>query len=121
VTVRALDLDDDGVDATSFIDRIEPNTAGGVADPRDPSRICLGGLDTDDADGDGVNDTFLGVSGGTPVCFDVIPSMNRTVEPTSEPQVFRAEIRLEGDGTTLLDSREVLFVVPPVVPDLGLI
>jgi hypothetical protein len=47
------------------------------------------------------------------VCFDVIPRMNTTVMPTDMPQVFRAIIEVVGDGVTVLDEREVFFLVPP--------
>lgn len=115
LTARARDVDDDGVDATRFIERIEPNAAGGVADPRDATRVCVGGLMTADADMDGFADTFVDVRPGTPVCFDIIARQNDTVMPTAEPQVFRAEIDVLGEGATVLDTREVLFLVPPVV------
>ena len=45
ITARARDVDDgagDGVDATIFIERIEPNTTGGIADPTDPTVVCVG-------------------------------------------------------------------------------
>ncbi len=117
ITARARDVDDgagDGVDATVFIERIEPNTAGGVADPLDPSVICVGGLPTTDTDGDGFADTFPGVTPGVPVCFDILARRNDTVMPTSEPQVFRAQIDVVGDGITVLDTRDVYFLVPSI-------
>ena len=112
VTARAIDLDDDGVDATVFIDRIEPNVAGGVADRRDPSRVCVGGLATFDADGDGADDGFSGLPAGTDVCFDIVPRRNDTVAPGEEPRIFRARVEVVGDGVTVLDSRTVYFLVP---------
>ena len=39
------------MDATVFIDRIVPNTAGGVEDPVNPGTFCIGGLATGDSDG----------------------------------------------------------------------
>lgn len=114
ISARAIDADDgEMVDATQFIERIEANSVGGVTDPRDGTTICLGGLPTTDTDGDGFDDTFPGVIPGTPVCFDVIPRMNTTVMPTDMPQVFRAIIEVVGDGVTVLDEREVFFLVPP--------
>ncbi len=119
ITARARDADDgDGVDATIFIERIEPNTAGGVMDPRDPTIVCVGGLPTTDVDGDGFAETFPDVTPGTPVCFDIIPRMNTTVMPTAAPQLFRALVDVVGDGVTVLDTRDVFFVVPPVGGDI---
>ena len=112
VTARAVDLDDDGVDATTFIDRIEPNLEGGVADRRDASRVCAGGLATFDADRDGRADGFADLAPGTDVCFDVVPRRNETVPPREEPQIFRARIDVIGDGVTVLDQRVVYFLVP---------
>ncbi len=113
LTARARDADDDGVDATIFIERIEANTAGGVADPRDPSVICAGPRTAEDRDGDGFLETFPDVPPGTAVCFDVIPRMNTTVMASDTPQVFRAQIDVVGDGVTVLDTRDVFFLVPP--------
>jgi hypothetical protein len=119
ITARPRDADDgDGVDATIFIERIEPNTAGGVMDPRDPTVVCVGGLPTADTDMDGVPDTFPDVRPGTPVCFDIVPRTNTTVMPTSAPQLFRALVDVVGDGVTVLDTRDVYFVVPPEGGDI---
>ncbi|MBN1773826.1 MAG: hypothetical protein JXB32_21375 [Deltaproteobacteria bacterium] len=103
----------DTVDATVFIERLEPNTAGGVADPRDPTLVCVGGLPVADADGDTFPDIFPDVLPGTPVCFDILARENTTVEPTEEPQLFRAEVHVMGDSVTVLDTRDVYFLVPP--------
>ncbi len=116
ITAVARDDTSDAIDALQFIDRIETNTAGGVADPRDATRICVGGLPTADVDGDGVMETFPDVRPGTPVCFDIVPTMNVGVRPTGEPVLVRAFIDVLGDGVTVLDTREVYFLIPP---DLG--
>ena len=113
MTAVARDVDDDGVDATVFIERIEPNTTGGIADPRDPTVICVGDLSTRDSDDDGFPDTFTGITPGTPVCFDIIARENTTVPSSDAPQLFRAEVDVIGDGITVLDTREVFFLVPP--------
>ena len=53
---------------------------------------------------------------GTPVCFEVIPAMNTTVPATLEPQFFNAFIDVMGlPGNLKLDTRSVLFLVPPTV------
>ena len=108
----------DTVDATVFIDRIVPNETGGVADPRDATRICVP-LDAEDRTGDSVPDVFPDVLPGTIVCFDIEAARNETVESTSEPQLFRAQVRVIGEGITVLDTRDVFFLVPPVI-EIGL-
>ncbi len=112
VSARAVDLDDDGIDATVFVERIEPNVTGGVADRRDPSRVCVGGLPTADADGDGRAETFPRVRPGTPVCFDIVVRRNGSVPPAAEPRIVRGAIEVVGDGVTVLDRRTVYFLVP---------
>lgn len=106
---------DDASDAVdtfdAFVDRLEAKEAG------DPARMCDARSATD-ADGDGVNETFPSVPSGNRVCFDIFVKQNDTVMPTEEPQVFRATIQVLGDGFTELDSRDVFFLVPPVI-DVG--
>ncbi len=110
---RIRDADaSDAVDVTAFVERIVPNTAGGVADRREPSRVCVGGLTTEDADGDGFDDHFVGVPGGTPVCFDIYPAMNTIVEAADAPQVFEGLIDVLADDRSVFDTRTVYFVVP---------
>ncbi len=109
----------DLVDATAFIERIEPNVVGGVADPLDPTRVCVGGLTVSDLTGDGYPDVCVDVLPGTTVCFDIYPRMNTTVPPTEEPQVYKAFIDVVGDSVTVLDTREVFFLVPPELEGPG--
>ncbi len=115
----AVDVDEgpsDSVDATIFIDRIVPNTVGGVVDPADPTRVCVGGLHVEDtAGGDTVPDVFVDVLPGTVVCFDIYPAKNVTVEPEPMPLLFLAQVRVIGEGITVLDTRDVWFLVPPDV------
>jgi hypothetical protein len=110
VTTRAVDDPADAVDATVFIDHIVPNTLG------DPAIGCVGGLAAADTDGDGWDDTFTAVLPGTSVCFDIYVRMNTSVPALEVPQLFRASIDVIGDGITVLDTREVYFLVPPVFP-----
>ncbi len=104
-----VDVDAKPVDAVKFIENIramgEGDTASGCA-PRT----------TKDTDGDGVDDTFVGVIVGEPVCFEVNAAKNETVPPAiGKPQFFRAYIDVVGvPGSVKLDSREVLFLVPPM-------
>jgi hypothetical protein len=119
--VAALPRDDetDIVDALQFIDRVVPNPVGGIEDPADPTLICVSGLPTRDVDGDTIMDEFTGVLPGTTVCFDIFPSRNLTTEATDEPQVFLAYIDVLGDGITVLDTRKVYFMIPPVIEGPG--
>jgi hypothetical protein len=115
IRARARDVDEgpaDAVDAALFVDRIEPNRTGGLADPTDPSVVCVAGLPSRDEDGDGRAETFTDVEPGAPVCFDIVPRQNTTVMPLDAPQLFRAEIEVLGDGVTVLDTRIVYFLVP---------
>ncbi len=124
IDISALGRDDDTdlVDATMFIERIAPNPVGGVSDPADPTMICVGGLTIADtsAPPDGQPDEFLDVLPGTVVCFDIFPARNMTIEPTDEPQVFKAYIDVIGEGITVLDTREVFFMVPPKIEGPGI-
>lgn len=107
--VGATPLDDpsDLVDATLFIEFLEVN-ASGVDE-------CTAWTDTTDSSGDGHQDRFLQIPPGTPVCWDVHAARNTIVEPTEIPQMFQATIEVRGGpGETLLDSRDVYFLVPPV-------
>jgi hypothetical protein len=118
VTTDARDDPSDSVDTVvEFIDYIEPSTAGGWEDPADPSRVCVGGLDVADLYDpfDGRPDSFTGVLPGTIVCFDIYPKRNESVPATDSPQTFLCEIDVIGDGITVLDTREVYFLVPPVI------
>jgi hypothetical protein len=116
VSVVVRDDPTDTIDATKLIERVEPNTVGGLADPRDPTRVCEGGLSVADTDSDGYADTFTGILPGTPLCFDVIPRMNDIVTSTTMPALYKAFIDVVADGTSVLDTREVLFLIPPSTP-----
>lgn len=106
VTVRALGSIESGVNAADFIDYLEVNVSG--------EESCSEWADLRDADGDLRDDTFIQIEPGTPVCWDVHVLQNDIVPPASEPQVFIATIEVRGGtGGTLLDSREVYFLVPP--------
>ena len=102
----ALDDGADTVDAViAFVDRLEVFTPG--------TAECVAWPAVADADDDGFDDEFLGVTAGLPVCWKLIVKENLTVEPTQDVQIFKARIELWGNGTTLLDTRTVYFVVPP--------
>jgi hypothetical protein len=116
ISAVARDDTSDTVDATVFIDHISPSTAGGVEDPEHPGVICVGGLDVQDDNSDGLPDLFPSVKAGTPVCFDIFVKKNETVQPTSKPALYKAFVDVMGDNNTVLDTREIFFLVPPSVP-----
>jgi hypothetical protein len=96
----------DTVDAVaSFVDHLETLQAG-TAD-------CAAGLSDQDSNSDGFDDYYVDVRAGTPVCWKVVSKQNTTVPATNEPQLFRATVEVYGDGVTVLDSRDVYFLVPP--------
>jgi hypothetical protein len=113
ISTEFVDDPTDAVDTfAAFVDHLEANIAG------DAARGCAA-LPGADMNGDGVNETFPNVRAGTRVCFDIVTKTNALVMPTEDPQLFRAEIRVIGDGFTELDRRTVYFLVPPVPPAPG--
>jgi hypothetical protein len=121
--IDAVPADDpsDTVNAvTEFIDSIEANASGeSITDPVSGEvRICTGPPTIDapiDETGDGIPDYFPRVLPGTSVCFDIHAKRNVTVPATREPQMFRATIQVMGDGITILDERDIFFLVPPEI------
>lgn len=106
--LAALAVDDpgDAVDTrAAFIARVEVLQSG--------TAQCTAGLTAVDSDGDSYADRFVQVRTGTPVCWKLVSKVNATVPPTDAPQLFRATVRVSGDGVTLLDQRDVYFLVPP--------
>jgi hypothetical protein len=119
--IDAVPVDDpaDAVNApVEFIEYIEANASGeSITDPvTGEVRICT---TTDplpvDETGDGHPDYFPRVLPGTSVCFDIHAKRNVTVPATREPQMFRATIQVQGDRITILDERDVFFLVPPEI------
>ena len=108
ISVRFVDDPSDKVDTwAAFVDHLEANEAG------DPMRGCEARMAID-TDADGFKDTFPDVTPGNPVCFDIIVKENTTVEPSKEkPLLFEATLEVLGDAVSVLDSREVYFLVPP--------
>lgn len=108
--LNAIPLDDpsDAVDAVrEFVDHLETLQLG--------TPQCANMLTAQDTNGDLFPDQYLDVRAGTPVCWKLVPKMNTTVVTTEQPQLFRATVRVIGDGITELDQRTVYFLVPPVV------
>jgi hypothetical protein len=121
IRVDAVPADDpsDAVDAVAeFIDYIEANASGeSITDPvTGEVRVCTttDPLPIDDP-ADGHPDYFPSVLPGPSVCFDIHARINRTVPATREPQMFMATIQVMGDRITILDERDVYFLVPPAV------
>src|SRR5690606_37555900 len=96
----------------AFVHHVEANTTG------DPARGCEP-RPAEDTDSDGYPDTFRGVTPGARVCFDIVAKQNDTVPSIATPQLFRATLRVLGDGVTELDSRDVFFLVPADVSGPG--
>jgi len=104
----------DDVDATKLVERIEVHRGPGTSVG---GRACRTDLQSRDQNKDGSDDTFTAVEPGMPVCFDVRPRKNELVTPRAKPAVFRAFIDVV-TGTTVLDTREVHFLVPAASPVL---
>lgn len=104
ISTSAVDSPDDDVDAVAaFIERIV--TSGSRA-------TCSPGLETTDTDGDGHDDTYVNVATGATACFEVVARQNTTVPPRSMPTVYVAKIHIWADNASLVDQREVYFLVP---------
>jgi hypothetical protein len=121
IRVDAIAHDDpaDMIDAVAtFIDEIHTNTSGSsIWDPiREEMRTCTSGLPVATPGTDPTVDYFEIVEPGVSVCFDIVPLRNTTVAPTSVPVFFRATIEVIGDEHTPLDTRDILFLVPPDIP-----
>jgi len=111
VTIEAVDEPDDSGDSLQFIDYLVINSE---------AEGCATGLMTEDTNGDGHQDAFPSLLPGTDVCWDVVPRMNTTEEPSTEPRVFRARLTVSGDGSPL-DTRVIYFLIPPRIDDPGIV
>ena len=83
-----------GLDTTQFINAVIPNST-------DPVEAYTSKDTT----------TFYGVTPGTTVLFDVTFQNNIYEPDTTEATLFRAQIKVRGQGT-VLSTREVLIIVP---------
>ena len=111
VSATATDDDSDSVDAVAaFIDHLETQQLG--------TAECSDGLTDKDTDQDTFPDEYVGITAGTPVCWKVVAKQNTTVMPTADPQLFQSTIDVFGDKVTLLDSRNVYFLVPPEIEEI---
>ncbi|MBZ0118089.1 MAG: hypothetical protein K8H88_13885, partial [Sandaracinaceae bacterium] len=106
ISIDPSDEPGDAGDALQFIQRLEINVTR-------PGCTLLDNT-SDVNPRDGFDDTFDAVQPGNRVCWDVLVRRNEFVEPTAEPQLFRARLTVRGDGSPV-DSRIVYFLVPPRV------
>lgn len=110
--INAVPVDDatDSVDSiAAFVDHLETLQLG--------TAQCANGLTDVDTNADTYKDKYLQVRTGTPVCWKVVSKPNTTVPATDQPQLFRATVKVYGDGVTQLDERDVFFLVPPAPLD----
>ncbi len=112
------DLSDD-IDALALIGRIMPSSTGGAEDPLNPGSFCVSGLAVEDIDDDTNPDIFLGIIPGTVVCYNMEVNINYILEATDEPQTFKAYLDILADQVAILDSRQVIFMVPPHIEGPG--
>ena len=107
----AGDVPGDNVDAAAaFISHLETRQLG--------TPECAAGLMEEDSnDPDTIPDRYRRVLPGTPVCWRLVPKKNTTVPPLDNPQLLKAKIEVYGGGVTLLDTREVFFLVPPKIAE----
>ncbi len=106
----AVDQPGDSVDArATFVDYLETLQLG--------TAKCANGLTDADSDADGRDDQFLGVRAGVGLCWKLAIKPNTTVPEIDAPQLFRARIDVLGDCVTVVDSRDVFFLVPPRLID----
>ncbi|MBU1221677.1 hypothetical protein KKF34_11435 [Myxococcota bacterium] len=102
------------VDAPAeFIDHIEVFMAGDAT--------CPAGYNTADGNGDTFHDRFIAILPGNPVCWKIFVKQNITVEGAPEPQMFTATVEVYGEGGAILDTRDVYFLVPPVIEGPGVV
>lgn len=97
-----------GRTTADFITEVTPDSA--VAPPGPPV------LPTPRISTDGKG--FTAVVPGSSLSFRV-SVRNDFVPATSQPQFFRATLRIRAGGCADLDEREVLILVPPVAPHVG--
>jgi hypothetical protein len=113
VTTRVLAdpvaLSEDGIDTSCFIRSVLP--AGSIP----PTSCSTIPSPVDLFPPAGEDDSFINVSPGTTVIFDVTAENDGCVEQTDQPQTFEATIEVIGDRITLLDSLRVTIIIPPIV------
>lgn len=110
MAATALDDPGDAVNAVAaFVDYLETLQLGDA--------LCASGLTDDDSNGDGRKDRFRGIRAGVPLCWKLSTRPNTTVPELDGPQLYRARVDVKGDDVTVVDSRDVFFLVPPKAID----
>ena len=93
----------------------QPNAFGGLTDPADFITDILPVALTPVPPGgivlDPTGHIFLDVRPGTTATFDV-KAVNTILMQAQDPQVFTMHIQVMGDGVTILDTRQVVIIVP---------
>jgi len=108
-----------GLDTTCFIHGVVPQTA------IPPNSCASNPTAVDLVPPTPALDSWEGVSPGTVLAFEVQSSNQDAntgtpcVAAAPQPQLFRAFIDLLADGVTVVDTKEVLVIVPPPPPGLG--
>jgi len=110
VLLQQQDEEGDDGNALQFIERVEVNTSGGECTELSPEILV-------DLDGDGFDDAIAALSPGTPACWNVVARRNEFVPALERPQIFQATLTVRGDDS-ILDSRQVFFLVPPEIGDV---
>jgi len=104
---------DDGIGFVQTIEAVEAEA---------PPEIDPPGVADRRPSGDGIDDTFTDVGPGTRLAFRAV-LRNEAIPPADYDQFFNLELRVVGDGVTLL-SRSIRVIVPrgrldAGVPDAG--
>lgn len=106
MAAAAVDGSGDAVNAVAaFVDHLETLQLG--------TALCANGLPDRDTNMDGRRDEFVGIRAGTPLCWRLTTKRNQTVPEIDAPQLYRARVDVVGDGVTVVDSRDIFFLVPP--------
>jgi hypothetical protein len=117
-TVRGDPNAPGGVDTTCFIQSVVPVSA------TPPSACGPTPRAVDRRPPAGQDDTWAGAVPGTALTFDVRAENDDgagqpCVARGPRPQLFRAYIDVVADGVTVIDTREVIVIVPPRPPSGG--
>jgi hypothetical protein len=106
----AADQPGDAVNTVAaFVDHLETLQLGNA--------LCSSGLIDVDTNADTYRDQFVDVRAGVPLCWKLVAKPNLSVPQLDRPQLFRARVDVIGDGITVVDSRDVFFLVPPQAID----
>lgn len=105
-----------GFDTTCFVHGVVPVSA------TPPNACAPTPVPADLVPPAGQNDSFQNVVPGTVLSFDVIAQNENVANGTAcrplqpDPQLYRAFIDVVADGVTVVDTRDVIIIVPPAPP-----